>query len=302
MNRNNLKYFLFLICTAYLYSCKPKVKESRYPGFSEHPMGFYFKRLTIGDGSSVIQIGDSAYLQTVFADSTGNVLFNSTQHIMNGCLGFCKQTGNTLIEEALSSMMEGDSTQFLIVADTVYKQAFNIDIPKEIGKGCLISVFAKLIKIKTAAKIAFEKKQFDAWCTEMQVVEDAKLNEYFTKTKQHPVADSTGLYILSQSKGNGQSIFDYASVSVNYVGRLLDGTEFDNTYKTGIPMEYIPGNSGQLLKGLEIIAGRLQIGGKAKLIVPSRLAFGNDGSSTGLIPPFTPVIYEIEISLPKSNL
>jgi FKBP-type peptidyl-prolyl cis-trans isomerase len=51
----------------------------------------------------------------------------------------------------------------------------------------------------------------------------------------------------------------------------------------------------QVIGGLEEAIGRMREGEKALIILPSELAWGEKGSSTGIIPPFTSVIYELEL-------
>jgi FKBP-type peptidyl-prolyl cis-trans isomerase len=79
-------------------------------------------------------------------------------------------------------------------------------------------------------------------------------------------------------------------VRVHYTGRLLDGTKFDSSHDRGQPAEF----------GLnEVIAGwteGLQLmkkGGKARLVIPSNLAYGPQGRQG--IPPFAPLAFEIEL-------
>nr|MBA3902022.1 FKBP-type peptidyl-prolyl cis-trans isomerase [Bacteroidota bacterium] len=79
---------------------------------------------------------------------------------------------------------------------------------------------------------------------------------------------------------------------VKYTGYLLDGTMFD---QEDIPFTFNLDAEGQVIPGLEIAIKRMKKGGKAKIIIPSHLAFGELGSSNGLIPPKAPLIYEIEL-------
>ncbi|PJB13827.1 MAG: peptidylprolyl isomerase, partial [Flavobacteriales bacterium CG_4_9_14_3_um_filter_32_8] len=55
------------------------------------------------------------------------------------------------------------------------------------------------------------------------------------------------------------------------------------------------GSPDQVIKGLEIAINGMKKGEKSKIIIPSQLAFGEEGSSTQIVPPFTTVIYELEI-------
>lgn len=295
-------FLLFFLIFLTLISCNPKKINQPYPGFELSNKGFYFKRITIGDGINSPQVGDSVYLKVVFKDSLKNIIFNSSESILNGCLGFefCGDKNNN-IEQALFTMVEGDSTHFIIVADSLYKQAFNIDIPRKIQKGQNIRVEAIMLNHKTKARIASDKKNFDVWSKEMLLVEQAKLSEYVRQKRITQKPDSQGIISLTYFKGNGPIVFTQPFVWIYFKGTFFNGKEFDNSYKTNEPLQYFPGNSGQLIKGLEKIVGGMKIGAKAKLIIPSQLAFGSSGSSTGIVAPFTTIIYEFEIKKEKLN-
>ena len=292
---------IVILLITLLFSCKEK-KKQRFEGFDKGKEDFYYKRITIGEGTLTPKEGDSVYVQMVFADSLNNAFFNSSGSVLYGVLGFkVGAPGSHIIENALLTMVEGDSTIFKIVADTLYREAFNIDLPQQIKKGELLNVNAKIVLHKTAEKIAFEAKQFAVWCNEMSIVENDKIKNYLKANRITSLPDSNGIYWLSNQKGTGKPVYLLPMAYVYYIGSNLEGKVFDNSYATQTPLEYIPGKSGQLLKGLELLVGSMKIGAKAKIILPSQLAFGSSGSSNGLIPPFETVIYEIEITDTKKQ-
>lgn len=102
---------------------------------------------------------------------------------------------------------------------------------------------------------------------------------------------SSGLQykILSEGKGKMPKATD--SVLVNYRGTLLDGTEFDSSYKRNEPISFplngvIPGWT----EGLQFV----KEGGKIQLFIPSNLAYGARGAG-GLIGPNETLIFEVEL-------
>lgn len=95
--------------------------------------------------------------------------------------------------------------------------------------------------------------------------------------------------ILSEGKGKMPKAAD--SVLVNYRGTLLDGTEFDSSYKRNEPISFplngvIPGWT----EGLQLV----KEGGKIQLFIPSDLAYGARGAG-GLIGPNETLIFEVEL-------
>jgi len=79
-----------------------------------------------------------------------------------------------------------------------------------------------------------------------------------------------------------------------YKGYFLDGTLIDYT-PNNWAFEFVLGQEGQLIDGLQLALYKLKKGEKAKIILPSPLAFGEKGSSNGAVPPYTPLVYQIEI-------
>lgn len=95
--------------------------------------------------------------------------------------------------------------------------------------------------------------------------------------------------------GNGALIASGQQVMLHYRARFLDtGKVFDDTWRGGQPLTFKLGDPGQVIKGLEVAVHLLPDGGRGRFIIPSALAFGPQGSSSGIVPPYTPLLYEVE--------
>lgn len=103
-----------------------------------------------------------------------------------------------------------------------------------------------------------------------------------------------GLYIKPIQEGEGKPIKHGNVIRIHYKGRFINRLIFDNTYKT-MDFTFTYGTPGQVIKGLDIALSGMKKGEKSKIIITSQLAFGEEGSSTQVVPPFTSVIYELEI-------
>ena len=84
-------------------------------------------------------------------------------------------------------------------------------------------------------------------------------------------------------------------MTVNYEGRFLNGKFFDSTVRRKQPFQFVYGTEWQVVEGLEEAIGMMKEGEKSLFILPSNLAFGTEGSSTGIVPPFTSLIFEVEL-------
>ncbi len=109
-----------------------------------------------------------------------------------------------------------------------------------------------------------------------------------------PAYDQVFLMEFDSTGRSGLQVACDSVVVVHYKGWFLDGKEFDQSEEKGFP--YRVCDNGQLLKGIAMAVGWMHLGDKLKIILPSQLAFGAKGSANGVVPPFTPVIYEIQIS------
>ena len=104
---------------------------------------------------------------------------------------------------------------------------------------------------------------------------------------------SKQIKILNNLTGNGLEIINHSKIQVHYIGYLEDGTEFDNSYKRGSPLQFQIGN-GQVIEGWEIGLLGMKKGGKRTLIIPPNLAYGERGAGN-LIPPNATLNFDIEI-------
>ena len=104
----------------------------------------------------------------------------------------------------------------------------------------------------------------------------------------------SGLQYVMVEEGSGVSPETGSIVSVHYTGTLEDGTKFDSSYDRGEPIQF-PLGTGRVIPGWDEGIGLLKEGGKAKLIIPSDLAYGEQGAGGGAIPPNATLIFDVEL-------
>ena len=150
-----------------------------------------------------------------------------------------------------------------------------------------------------AAKVfEFEKANYDKRQAEklaaQKIIEDAKKAE-----DEKKIADlaknykktASGLYYIIEKEGAGANPTATSTVKVHYEGKFLDGKIFDSSIQRGQPIEFalnqvIPGWT----EGLQL----LKPGGKAKLLIPPALGYGERGYP-GAIPPSSWLQFDVEL-------
>jgi FKBP-type peptidyl-prolyl cis-trans isomerase FklB len=96
--------------------------------------------------------------------------------------------------------------------------------------------------------------------------------------------------VLQQGTGPKPTVAD--TVVCQYKGTLIDGTEFDSSYKTGKPATF---PVGQVIKGWTEALQLMSVGSKWQLFIPPTLAYGERGTNGGPIGPNQTLIFEVEL-------
>jgi FKBP-type peptidyl-prolyl cis-trans isomerase FkpA len=105
------------------------------------------------------------------------------------------------------------------------------------------------------------------------------------------VRSESGLVYRSLRDGSGASPVAMDVVRVHYRGTLLDGTEFDSSYKRGTPASF---PLTRVIKCWTEGVQKMKVGGKAQLTCPAAIAYGDKGAGN-LIPPGATLRFEVEL-------
>ncbi len=104
---------------------------------------------------------------------------------------------------------------------------------------------------------------------------------------------ASGLRYQMIVKGDGKKAEKGKTVSVHYKGALENGQEFDNSYKRKKPIEF-PLGQGYVIEGWDEGIALLQVGDKARFVIPSYLGYGESGAG-GVIPPNATLVFDVEL-------
>ena len=151
----------------------------------------------------------------------------------------------------------------------------------QVDKGELNKAFAEI-----QAQMDSQAKEFEA--------DQKKLEEQFleeNRNKSGVVETASGLQyeVLVEGRGEKPGLKDI--VKVHYHGTLPNGDVFDSSVKRGEPAEF-PVNG--VIKGWVEALQLMNVGSKFRLVIPYRLAYGEQGAG-GSIPPFQTLVFEVEL-------
>lgn len=134
----------------------------------------------------------------------------------------------------------------------------------------------------------FEGSRAQRIAEQKKMAEEAleKLAAGFQKTE-------SGLRYQIIQKGNGKQAEKGKKVSVHYQGALENGQVFDSSYKRKQPIDFTLG-IGQVIEGWDEGIALLQVGDKARFVIPSYLGYGSRGAG-GVIPPDATLVFDVEL-------
>ncbi|WP_262247049.1 FKBP-type peptidyl-prolyl cis-trans isomerase [Parapedobacter soli] len=206
---------------------------------------------------------------------------------------------------------EGDSAIFKLDLDTMAAKTmqpkpdfadkyvtFNVKVNKHFKKGDLTD----------SALYAEVNTYFDGEIEKLKASEEGKITSYIGKNNLEPLTTASGLQYIITEEGTGEKPVAGDTVQVNYTGALVaTGEVFDTSIKE-VAEEHKIYNAMRPYEPAKFAIGVRQVipgwdegllllpkGTKAKLIIPSELGYGERGDGRGVIPPFAPLVFDIEL-------
>lgn len=272
--------------TIIFFACARQYKHAIY---TKHSLGYYYNLLSFTNDSSCYVPGTVALVTASFKTQSDSIFWDSRNNLNNKLfVRIDSGLKDNFFNYHLSKSCAADSGSLLIKTRDFFKQQFGIDsLPFFSKTDSVVKIYYKVNNILTAE--AFEKMAVNLRKEELQQIE-----MYFGSPAVFENAvDSLGFYWINRPEPASLPPIEYGDlVTISYQGNFLDGRFFE---RSNTDFEFIYGTPDQILKGLNYVIGRLKLGQTAKILLSSRLAFGAGGSSNGIVPPFTPLIYELKI-------
>ena len=193
-----------------------------------------------------------------------------------------QQISNQMMKGINQELFAGDSTK------TISKDNFMAGfIAGTLEKGGVMTMEAAQEYTRTAME-TIKAKAMEEKYADNKAAGEKFLAE--NKTKEGVKTTESGLQYKVITEGKGAIPADTCKVKVNYKGTLIDGTEFDSSYKRNEPATF---RANQVIKGWTEALTMMPVGSKWELYIPQELAYGSRES--GQIKPFSTLIFEVEL-------
>ena len=193
-----------------------------------------------------------------------------------------QQVSGEMFDNISLQLFGNDSTQ------TLDKNNFLAGFIAAVKNGAVVSVEDARLYVETHTE-AIKAKALEAKYGENKEAGIKFLEE--NKTKEGVITTESGLQYKVIKAGKGEIPTKESSVKVNYKGTLIDGTEFDSSYKRNAPATF---RADQVIKGWTEALTMMPVGSKWELYIPQELAYGSRETG-GLIKPFSTLIFEVEL-------
>ena len=275
----------FIFCLALLFSCR-----NPYPGYTKAGEGIYYKLLIVGDQEKCCQFGDYVTANIAYMTMNDSVFFSGIRKFKVAQPNF---PGS--IDKCFTMMCQHDSTQFIISALDFFEKTLENVVPDYLNADGKMKISIYLMDVQTSDEYEREKEAFLHWIEDLGEYEKVLLKQYIRDAKIEIPPMEDGIYYIVQQTGAGPVVASGDTVVIHYEGHFLNGQYFDSTRRRNDPLQFVYGQQWQVIGGLEKAIGKMHQGDKALVIIPSEQAFGADGSVEGIVPPFTPVVFEIEL-------
>lgn len=276
-----------------LWACEAPRKQN---GEDTLPSGVKFKVLSKDTKGQKVKVGD--YVVMHFTSQVGNKIIDNTYKLGEPQTIMVSPVAG-MPSEVLPYLQVGDSLKITLSLDSLVKKTGNTKFFDQYKKdGNTIDYYVKVFGIKTKEQMKAyameQEKKAQQEAKKKQEEEIKKLEEYVQKTGKKYTKLPSGLYFLiTEAKPENLKAKKGDTVMVHYTGKLIDGKVFDSSIEKD-PFQFVLG-MGAVIKGWDEGIAQLRKGEKATLLIPSSMGYGAQGAGMGLIPPFSTLIFDVEL-------
>ncbi len=257
------------------------------------PSGLYFIETQKGNGQKP-KVGDFGKIHFKVSTIEGGQIYSTYDQGEPMMWESGKDFDTKGVTEALALLSKGSKASIIVPSSLAFGEQ---------GRGQMVAPYTtllydlELVDVLTKAQVEKERANKEKAAAEQKEKagreEMSNLQSYIKSNNITATPTASGMYYIEESKGTGAQAASGKTVKVHYTGTLLNGTKFDSSLDRGEPFEFVLGQR-QVIQGWEEGIAMMKVGGKAKLIIPSKLGYGPDGRMP-TIPPSATLVFDVEL-------
>ncbi|MFO8235904.1 MAG: FKBP-type peptidyl-prolyl cis-trans isomerase [Bacteroidales bacterium] len=281
------KSVYFLILLFIVSACK---ESSKYPGYSKSESDIYYKLHAFSESEKQVNPGD--YITTdISYETMGDSLFFEGRRKFQ----VSEPEFEGSVDDCFLMMNKGEKATFILPAKQFFNATLETDLPRFLDSMDSLKITVDMLEVQRQDEFLKEKEAFLSWIDDFGEYEKVQLQQFLEEQAINASPTESGIYHLVLEEGTGPEVKEGDTVLVHYEGKFLNGKFFDSTKQRKQPFEFVYGQEMQVIEGMEEVIGLMREGETALAIFPSDAAFGKSGSSTGIVPPYTSVIYQVTL-------
>ena len=280
---------------------KPKKEKKKKSKKNKEPE-FVIEKAELKDGGDSLAYIFGVWQTNGLKDYMTGQLGVDTAYIQDFSRGIIDRVSIDPADQKMKAYLAGQqiANQIEQMANQISKDYYSAQpdkkiSPKIIANAIVLSLMGKDEMSVDSAQAVFQKTMEKRQEENKETLygENRRTGEQWlaeNKKKEGVITLPSGLQYKILTKGEGPVPTANQKVKVNYEGHLIDGTEFDSSYKRNQPSSF---RCNQVIKGWTEALCKMPVGSKWELYIPYDLAYGD--RDTGKIKPYSTLIFTVEL-------
>ncbi len=242
---------------------------TNHPKYQTLPDGSKWRLLAFGEQKTKLDSAELVYLDGLILSKTGDTI----RYFYNE--PFTKT--DDPLWNILRVHFAGDSLEYISASEDM--------LHSENRAQDTLTYFLRIDRMRTLKRVRDDR-----------FIELTKLDSIIrSDTVATNYTEYKGVYLRSLFAPDTAAVRDGRELLLQYRGTTLSGKVFDDSNRGEGPLRFVMGNENQVIAGIELALEKMHRKEKMRVIIPSWLAFGARGSAGGLVPPYTTVVYDLEV-------
>ncbi len=277
-----------ILCIVLLLWGLTSCETTDHPGFRRLEGSVHYRLIALGDHDRPVTLDSYVSMEVKAFSTEGQPL--AQKRVLR--IDFGKALWPEVLKRLLLEAADGDSLD--VIGSVKELDANTWFQPIQMGSDSdLIALQVSVVEVLTAEEV-LQSRAEERSANDRELIELATMKHAIDSLgfKDEDLQD--GIFFRSIHPGSGLRALSGNEVIVRYKTWLADGQLIDDTFQ-GEALEYIVGKPDQVLPGFSKAMARMTEGAKALVVLPADQAYGSRGSSSGIVPPYAALIYEVEL-------